>query len=317
MEASLCARFECLLVASIGCSDIAGIRWRLAEASGATPILPVLVFTFSVISLAKGLKISPKSCENAIGERGTCMFVWECIKLDGKHLGTCTDGFLYGSCCEYDDSENSVAASKAASQASAAREANTGQARRERELQHCCRPQLSAEKLYAHLSDAHVANAYDDQEALNADDKKDVQTFDEAQHGALVYEETRGNDHYNICIQQHSYGGQCGGHGHPVAADVPASRHHDLLVAVQTTTDPGAHHHVPARPPASDEATHDDPGDYFENDHDHYEYDQEAGPTSESTAATAAATAATRHAWHTRQANDNAEAARHVGGSEW
>ncbi|XP_075749736.1 uncharacterized protein LOC119172344 [Rhipicephalus microplus] len=86
-----------------------GIRWRLAEASGATPILPVLVFTFSVISLAKGLKISPKSCENAIGERGTCMFVWECIKLDGKHLGTCTDGFLYGSCCEYDDSENSVA----------------------------------------------------------------------------------------------------------------------------------------------------------------------------------------------------------------
>ncbi|KAK8766771.1 hypothetical protein V5799_006444 [Amblyomma americanum] len=86
-----------------------GIRWRLAETGGATPILPVLVFTFSVISLAKGLKISPKSCENAIGERGTCMFVWECIKLDGKHLGTCTDGFLYGSCCEYDDSENSVA----------------------------------------------------------------------------------------------------------------------------------------------------------------------------------------------------------------
>ncbi|XP_072144299.1 uncharacterized protein Sb isoform X2 [Dermacentor andersoni] len=37
------------------------------------------------------------------------MFVWECIKLDGKHLGTCTDGFLYGSCCQYDDSENSVA----------------------------------------------------------------------------------------------------------------------------------------------------------------------------------------------------------------
>lgn len=27
------------------------------------------------------------------------MFVWECIKNDGKHLGTCTDGFLYGSCC--------------------------------------------------------------------------------------------------------------------------------------------------------------------------------------------------------------------------
>ncbi|XP_077562674.1 uncharacterized protein LOC144178589 [Haemaphysalis longicornis] len=86
-----------------------GVRCRSAETSGVTPILPVLVFTFSVISLAKGLKISPKSCENAIGEKGTCMFVWECIKLDGQHLGTCTDGFLYGSCCRYDDSENSVA----------------------------------------------------------------------------------------------------------------------------------------------------------------------------------------------------------------
>ncbi|XP_018497363.1 serine proteinase stubble [Galendromus occidentalis] len=40
-----------------------------------------------------------KSCSNAQGEEGRCMFVWECIKNDGKHLGTCTDGFLYGSCC--------------------------------------------------------------------------------------------------------------------------------------------------------------------------------------------------------------------------
>lgn len=40
-----------------------------------------------------------KSCSNAQGEKGRCMFVWECIKTDGKHLGTCTDGFLYGSCC--------------------------------------------------------------------------------------------------------------------------------------------------------------------------------------------------------------------------
>ncbi|CAN8014698.1 unnamed protein product, partial [Ixodes persulcatus] len=66
-----------------------------------------------------GLKISPKSCENAIGQYGTCMFVWECIKLDGQHLGTCTDGFLYGSCCQYDDSENSVAGGLSAGSSSA------------------------------------------------------------------------------------------------------------------------------------------------------------------------------------------------------
>ncbi|CAN7981135.1 unnamed protein product, partial [Ixodes pacificus] len=66
-----------------------------------------------------GLKISPKSCENAIGQFGTCMFVWECIKLDGQHLGTCTDGFLYGSCCQYDDSENSVAGGLSAGSSSA------------------------------------------------------------------------------------------------------------------------------------------------------------------------------------------------------
>lgn len=27
------------------------------------------------------------------------MFAWECIQSDGKRLGTCADGFLFGSCC--------------------------------------------------------------------------------------------------------------------------------------------------------------------------------------------------------------------------
>lgn len=27
------------------------------------------------------------------------MFAWECIQADGKRLGTCADGFLFGSCC--------------------------------------------------------------------------------------------------------------------------------------------------------------------------------------------------------------------------
>ena len=51
-------------------------------------------------SIYEGVKMNQKkSCSNAQGEQGRCMFVWECIKNDGKHLGTCTDGFLYGSCC--------------------------------------------------------------------------------------------------------------------------------------------------------------------------------------------------------------------------
>lgn len=36
------------------------------------------------------------------------MFVWECIKTEGKHLGTCVDGFLFGSCCGHNDTHNSI-----------------------------------------------------------------------------------------------------------------------------------------------------------------------------------------------------------------
>ena len=42
------------------------------------------------------------------GEEGTCMFVWECLKTDGKHLGMCMDGFMFGSCCVHNDAQNTV-----------------------------------------------------------------------------------------------------------------------------------------------------------------------------------------------------------------
>lgn len=29
------------------------------------------------------------------------MFVWECIKTDGSHIGMCVDAFMFGSCCAY------------------------------------------------------------------------------------------------------------------------------------------------------------------------------------------------------------------------
>ena len=30
------------------------------------------------------------------------MFVWECLKTEGKHLGMCMDGFMFGSCCVHE-----------------------------------------------------------------------------------------------------------------------------------------------------------------------------------------------------------------------
>lgn len=36
------------------------------------------------------------------------MFVWECLKSEGKHLGMCVDGFMFGSCCGHNDTANDV-----------------------------------------------------------------------------------------------------------------------------------------------------------------------------------------------------------------
>lgn len=59
-------------------------------------------------------KISPKPCtvksqSSSSGEvQGTCMFVWECLKSEGKHLGMCVDGFMFGSCCSHNVIENTI-----------------------------------------------------------------------------------------------------------------------------------------------------------------------------------------------------------------
>ena len=37
------------------------------------------------------------------------MFVWQCLKTKGKHLGMCMDGFMFGSCCLYpEDGSSSI-----------------------------------------------------------------------------------------------------------------------------------------------------------------------------------------------------------------
>lgn len=52
-------------------------------------------------------KISHKTCR--VGNRkGVCMFVWECMKTKGEHKGMCMEGFMFGSCCVHEESQNDM-----------------------------------------------------------------------------------------------------------------------------------------------------------------------------------------------------------------
>jgi len=56
---------------------------------------------FCCVTLAStfsGYSISQKPCR-ASGLSGTCMFVWECLQSEGRHIGMCVDTFMFGSCC--------------------------------------------------------------------------------------------------------------------------------------------------------------------------------------------------------------------------
>lgn len=39
------------------------------------------------------------------------MFVWECIKSEGTHVGVCVDTFMFGSCCVHNSTTNAITAS--------------------------------------------------------------------------------------------------------------------------------------------------------------------------------------------------------------
>ena len=67
--------------------------------------LKLKIFVFSCVT--GSYKISPKPC-TVDTRTGTCMFVWECLKTEGKHLGMCVDGFMFGSCCGHNSSSNFV-----------------------------------------------------------------------------------------------------------------------------------------------------------------------------------------------------------------
>ncbi|KAF8791538.1 serine proteinase stubble-like isoform X2 [Argiope bruennichi] len=71
-------------------------------------LLSLVSLAFVLKPQVRSLQIRPQACYNSMGDGGTCMFVWECIKTEGKHLGTCADGFLFGSCCGHNDSKNNL-----------------------------------------------------------------------------------------------------------------------------------------------------------------------------------------------------------------
>nr|CAD7255720.1 unnamed protein product [Timema shepardi] len=54
-----------------------------------------------------GYKINPKPC-SVDGTEGTCMFVYECIKSEGQHIGMCVDTFMFGSCCVHNATDNTL-----------------------------------------------------------------------------------------------------------------------------------------------------------------------------------------------------------------
>lgn len=69
--------------------------------------------TKDVNHLCIGYKITPKPCRvpGPESKEGTCMFVWECIKSEGTHVGVCVDTFMFGSCCVHNTTTNAITAS--------------------------------------------------------------------------------------------------------------------------------------------------------------------------------------------------------------
>ncbi|XP_050082329.1 serine proteinase stubble [Anopheles aquasalis] len=96
-------------------------RWRASIllltvscwiAEHATPVTAALATTVTGAAAAASgsshnYKINPKPC-SVNGNEGTCMFVWECIKSEGQHVGMCMDQFMFGSCCSHNLTENVI-----------------------------------------------------------------------------------------------------------------------------------------------------------------------------------------------------------------
>ncbi|XP_012536823.1 serine proteinase stubble isoform X2 [Monomorium pharaonis] len=69
--------------------------------------------SLSTLNRGHSYKITPKPCKVPGPEtrEGTCMFVWECIKSEGTHVGVCVDTFMFGSCCVHNTTVNTIGTS--------------------------------------------------------------------------------------------------------------------------------------------------------------------------------------------------------------
>lgn len=86
------------------------MRWSRWKASTIIFFILGLVTELALAASSQynqNFKISPKPCKVSHVD-GTCMFVWECIKSEGTHLGMCMDGFMFGSCCGHNLTENFI-----------------------------------------------------------------------------------------------------------------------------------------------------------------------------------------------------------------
>ncbi|XP_066967356.1 serine proteinase stubble isoform X2 [Macrobrachium rosenbergii] len=72
--------------------------WSLAAAITLTAAHPLLYLRGT--RYGYGRNIRPLGCVSKTGEKGVCMFAWDCMKANGTHLGTCIDRFYFGSCCK-------------------------------------------------------------------------------------------------------------------------------------------------------------------------------------------------------------------------
>ncbi|XP_077286920.1 serine proteinase stubble [Arctopsyche grandis] len=71
--------------------------WAVLVAMGAAPL-----WSAAAQGRPPGYQISRKPCSVG-GARGTCMFVQDCLRGSGRHVGVCVDGFMFGSCCALGD----------------------------------------------------------------------------------------------------------------------------------------------------------------------------------------------------------------------
>lgn len=69
--------------------------------------LIITVIVPDLLQASQNYKINPKPCK-VNSQEGTCMFVWECIKSEGEHIGMCMDSFMFGSCCAHNATSNVI-----------------------------------------------------------------------------------------------------------------------------------------------------------------------------------------------------------------